>query len=292
MWDRWRDRALWSSQNAVRNVLQQADVVLYLVNASEQPEDAAYIDAELKVLDLLGKPTLVLLNQTGAPRGPQAEAAELRRWRDRCQGFACVRDVLALDAFARCWVQEDALLAAVAPLLAAGPQKPAFERLRAAWRHRQQATWHAACAVLAERLARAALDRAEVADAGWTGRVREFGVALGLPGGANATPREQAMQALAERLDADVRAGTDRLIALHGLDGRAGAIVLQRMAEHFAVREPVSEGKAAVVGGMVSGALVGLKADIATGGLTLGGGLLAGGVLGALGAMGLARGVN
>ncbi len=291
VWDRWRERALWSSQRAVRNVLEQADVVLYLVNASEQPEDVGYLDAELKVLELLGKPVLVLLNQTGAPRGPAAEAAELQRWHERCAGSPIVREVLALDAFARCWVQEDALLAAMAPLLAS-TQGAAFARLRLAWRRRQQATWRASCAVLAERLARAALDRTEVVESGWTGRVRELGAALGIPSGAAATPREQAMHALAERLEADLRASTDRLIALHGLGGKASAIVQQRLAEHFAVREPVSEGKSALVGGMLSGALVGLKADILSGGLTLGGGLLAGGVLGALGALGLARGYN
>jgi hypothetical protein len=47
-----------------------------------------------------------------------------------------------------------------------------------------------------------------------------------------------------------------------------------------------------MLGGALTGALVGLKADLATGGLTLGGGLLAGGLLGALGAAGLARCVN
>lgn len=34
VWDRFRDRALWLSQQAVRNVRDQADVVLYLVNAA------------------------------------------------------------------------------------------------------------------------------------------------------------------------------------------------------------------------------------------------------------------
>jgi Domain of unknown function (DUF3482) len=47
-----------------------------------------------------------------------------------------------------------------------------------------------------------------------------------------------------------------------------------------------------VLGGLVTGALAGLKADLATGGLTLGGGLLAGGVIGALSAAGLTRGYN
>ena len=54
----------------------------------------------------------------------------------------------------------------------------------------------------------------------------------------------------------------------------------------------MDEGKAAVWGGMLTGALVGLKADVLSGGLTLGGGLLAGGLIGALGAAGLARCVN
>ncbi|MBA3625889.1 MAG: GTPase domain-containing protein, partial [Methylibium sp.] len=31
VWDRFRDRAFWSAQRAVRNVLEEADVVLYLV---------------------------------------------------------------------------------------------------------------------------------------------------------------------------------------------------------------------------------------------------------------------
>lgn len=291
VWDRFRDRAFWSSQRAVRNVLEQADAVLYLVNASESPQDAGYLKAELQVLELIGKPVVVLLNQLGRPQPPQAEAAELQRWREHLRPFAGVREVLALDAFARCWVQEGRLLQAVAGVLAPERQA-AFERLHAAWDARGRATWSAAMGVLAERLSRAALDRETLPEAGWSGRLRQMGAALGLRREGAATPRELAMQALAERLDADIRASTDRLIQLHGLDGHATEAVLTRLAEHYAVQQPVSEGKAAVLGGLLTGALAGLKADIATGGLTLGGGLLAGGVLGALSAAGLARGYN
>jgi predicted GTPase len=124
VWDRFRDRAFWSSQRAVRNVLEQADAVLYLVNASESPQDAGYLDAELQVLELIGKPVLVLLNQLGRPQPPQDEAAELQRWRERLRPFACVREVLALDAFARCWVQEGRLLQAVGAALPAA-RRPA-----------------------------------------------------------------------------------------------------------------------------------------------------------------------
>ncbi|HKZ72608.1 MAG TPA: DUF3482 domain-containing protein, partial [Steroidobacteraceae bacterium] len=50
--------------------------------------------------------------------------------------------------------------------------------------------------------------------------------------------------------------------------------------------------KASVIGGLVSGALGGLAADLAAGGLTFGAGAIIGGVLGAFGARGLARAYN
>jgi hypothetical protein len=242
-------------------------------------------------MSLLGKPVVALLNQLGPPQPPAREAAELEQWRARTQAAPCVRAVLAFDAFARCWVQEGALFAAVADALPAA-RRAAFERLRAAWQQRSRDTWHAALKVLAEHLARAALDRETVREEGWTGRLKDVGAALGLRREGQLTPREAAMQALAERLDIDIRATTDRLIQLHRLEGRAAGVVLTRLAERYAVREPLSEAKAAAWGGVVTGALAGLKADIASGGLTMGGGLLAGGVLGALGAAGLARGYN
>jgi len=46
------------------------------------------------------------------------------------------------------------------------------------------------------------------------------------------------------------------------------------------------------MGGVVSGALTGLAADLASGGLTFGGGMVAGALLGAFGGAGIARGFN
>ena len=291
VWDRFRDRAFWSTQQAVCATLDHADVVLYLANASERPQEAGYIGPEMQVLALIGRPVLVLLNQMGAPKPANEEAAQVALWQQHLGSFACVSAVLPLDAFARCWVQEIALLDAVRKLLPAGKNE-SFARLAAHWQARREETFAHSMQVLAQRLARAAADREEVADAGLRGRLRELGVALGLAGGTEATPRQAAMAALAERLDADIRASTDRLIGLHGLGGQARDDILNRLAEHYAVRERVSEGKAALLGGALTGALAGLKADLATGGLTFGGGLLVGGVLGALGAAGLARGYN
>ncbi len=293
VWDRIQNRDFWFSQRAVRNILDEADVVLYLINASEAPEAMAYLDAELKVLDLIGKPVIVLLNQRGAPSIPTETAAELQRWQQRMGQTACVKDVLLLDAFTRCWVQEGRLLQAVAMVLP--KYQTEFARLSTSWQARNRQRWHAAMDVLAQRLTRAAQDRELLNDVGWTDKLKEAGAvlgkAMGLPGGAHG-PKELAMTRLAQRLDTDIRTSMDALIALHHLDGHASSAVLTRLAEHYALQVPQSEGKAALWGGVVTGALMGLKADILSGGLTLGGGMLAGGVLGALGGAGLARGYN
>ena len=295
VWDRWRDRPFWASQQAIRHVMAQADVALYLVNAAEAPEDAAYVAAELQVLALLNKPVIVLLNQLGPPGRPADEARQVQRWQVHLAGLGGVHGTLPLDAFARCWVQEAVLLQAVAEALPT-PQQAAMARLQASWAQQHQRTWQAAVALLAGRLARAALDREPLPSASWVAPLRGLGQSLGKHLGraseAGPDPQARAMAALADRLGRDTRRSTDTLIRLHGLQGRAGGDLSARMASYFARPGPVSEGRAALWGGVVTGALAGLKADLASGGLTLGGGLLAGGLLGALGAAGAVRGFN
>ena len=291
VWDRFADRALYSSQQAVRNVREEADVVLYLVNAAENPADSGYVEPEMRILQWIGKPIIVLLNQMGPPRGPAEEADEVEHWRRHLKFASMVHSVMALDAFARCWIQEGTLLRAVAHCLQ-GDKQLAFGRLQRAWQTQRRATFDASMDVLAGRLSRAALDQERIASDGLRGRLREVGQALGVAREREDGVRQQAMQALATRLDANVRESTNDLIRLHGLEGSAGETVLTRLAEHYATSSHVSEGRAAVFGGLITGALAGLKADVVSGGFTLGGGMIAGGVLGALGAAGLARGYN
>ena len=88
VWDRLTDRPLWSSQQAIRNARDEADVVLYLVNAAEDPGQAAYVASDLDLLTWIARPVLVLLNQTGpalpmvAGEGGVIEARRLeQRWR-------------------------------------------------------------------------------------------------------------------------------------------------------------------------------------------------------------------
>ncbi len=291
VWDRHRDRAFWASQQAARNVRDHADVVLYLVNAAEAPQDAGYVTPEMQVLEWIGKPVVVLLNQLGRPRPASEEKADLQRWRSHLTGVRCVRAVLAFDAFARCWVQEAVLFGKLAEVVSKD-KREAFGRLSEQWMRARREIFDASLDVLVERLASAALDREPLAEGGWTDRLRGLGIALGVRREAEDSPKQRAMHALAERLDKNIRTSTDRLISLHGLGGHAAAEILIRLADHYAVRERLSEGKSAALGGVITGALAGLKADIASGGLTFGAGLLVGGVLGALGAAGLARGYN
>src|SRR5512134_1629895 len=155
VWDRLTDRPFYSSQQALRNARENSDVVLYLVNAAEDPASAGYVEVEMQILGWVGKPVLLLLNQTGPPRGPAADAAEEGAWRQHLAAYPWVRGALGLDAFARCWVQEDQLLIAVREALAAD-KRDAFDRLQRAWRRRNLELFDDAMHALAAQLAAAA----------------------------------------------------------------------------------------------------------------------------------------
>jgi hypothetical protein len=290
VWDRHRDRPFWCSQQAVRSARDSADVVLYLVNAAEDPGDAGYVALEMQVLRWVGKPVIVLLNQVGPPRGAEDEGRDVERWRAHLAPHGIVNDVLAFDAFARCWVQERVLLDAIAAALPVD-RRGALARLQSAWERASVERFDASMRVLADELAAAARD-AEPVGGETASTAQKLLRSVGV-GRRDADPaRERAMAALAERLDAAIRAATDRLITLHGLEGSATQAVLERMQDNFAVPAQVDEGRAALLGSIVTGALTGLKADLAAGGLTFGAGMLVGGVVGGLAGAGLARGVN
>ncbi|MDR6906430.1 hypothetical protein J2X63_002116 [Agromyces sp. 3263] len=299
VWDRYQDRVLWLSQLAVRNVAEQADVVLYLVNAAEAPADAGYLAPELEVLEWVGKPVLVLLNQTGPPRERAAEDADAARWRAALAASGHVREVLAFDAFARCWVQEFTLFDAIEPLVP-DASRPAFARLSAAWRDQRMDEFSAAVSALAGPIARAAVERVTLTPPSSTSGskskseslAKRVGGSLGLPSPAQAQARTDAADRMAARLQADLRQGMERLIAIHRLEGRAADEVLERVASDIHMDAPLDTTRTAAVGGVVSGALTGLGADLLAGGLTFGAGMVVGAILGALGGAGVAQGVN
>ncbi len=290
VWDRYSDRPFWCNQQAVRAARDNSDVVLYLVNAAEDPRDAGYVAFEAQVLRWVGKPVVVLLNQTGPPRPADEERAEAQRWSAHLESLGVASEVLALDAFARCWVQERVLLDAVGRRLPES-KRAAYARLVSTWTVRNVERFDTAMQVLAEHLSRAASDFELVAPVS-ASTAQKLMHSIGIKRDALDATRERSMRSLAARLDASIRNTTDRLIQVHGLQGEAADTVLERMRAHFAIQERVDETRAALWGSVVTGALAGLKADVVAGGLTLGAGMLVGGVIGGLSGAGIARGMN
>lgn len=291
VWDRFADRPFWCGQQAMRNARDSSDVILYVANASEQPSSTAYVDIEMQILEWLGKPVLLLLNQLGPPRDSAYLHSELRQWEALAARHPCVQAVLPFDAFARCWVQEGTLLDHVQRVLPADKQA-AFARLREAWKQRNLTVFEHSMQTLAHQVAVIAIDSEPIVDLDLRGKTRAW---IGsLTGGVEreAAELQRAQSALATRLDAEVRAATKELVRLHGLSGNATEEVLQQLGHQFSVRRSADADKATVIGGLVSGALGGLAADLGAGGLTFGAGALIGGVLGAFGARGIARAYN
>lgn len=188
-----------------------------------------------------------------------------------------VAPALPLRALDDGWLADGVLWQALAHAL---PDDRRRQRLQAAWQRRQALRLEQTAALLAASLARVALAREPLPEP------RLFGRGAADPAEATAAARARLVQ----QLDDEFAALADQLAPWWGRPDtaapRPGAVVQPR------VQAKVAEGRAALWGGVLSGTLAGLKADLATGGLTMGAGAVAGGVIGALGAAGVARGIN
>jgi len=245
----------------------------------------------MQILGWIAKPVVVLLNQLGSPRPVDAEAADVLRWSAHLAGHSWVRDTIAFDAFARCWVQEHVLLERIGIVLPP-ERREAYARLADAWKERNRREFEQSMQILARHLAATATDGVAATPGGVASAARSWLSSL-LRSGERSDPGvDAAMGELATRLDGEVRRATDELIAAHGLFGHATAEIMQRMGAEFAVDKAADQAKASVIGAAVSGALGGLAADLAAGGLTFGAGALLGGLLGVAGARGLASAYN
>ncbi|MBG86547.1 MAG: hypothetical protein CMO80_06570, partial [Verrucomicrobiales bacterium] len=158
MWDRFTDRPFWCCQQAILNVRDHADIVLYLANAAEDPGEAAYVKPELEILNWLNKPIIVLLNQMGPPRDRETEKAELERWKDHFERLGISSEVMAFDAFARCWVQENVLWNTIRTSLSAERQI-VMDACLEIWRKRDVDIFRKAIERLADALAELVGDR-------------------------------------------------------------------------------------------------------------------------------------
>ena len=269
VWDRFADRPLWCSQKAVAHVRDEADLLLYLVNASEDPAEAGYVAPELKILGWIRRPVIVLLNQTGEAKSAAGRAADEARWQSLADEHAIVRGVLSLDAFTRCWLQEGLLFEHVRALLPR-QKRDLIEGYLDSWRTGSAATLRDSIEVLAHTVGAAAAD----------------GEGLGRHSLAR-LDRKRAGDALTRRFEESLTTATARLIEVHGLRGESADDVRVRLEDVSAPSEPPNPWQRSMLGGLVGGALGGLAADVVHGGLTFGGGAVAGAILGAAGLGGL-----
>jgi hypothetical protein len=282
--DRFRDRPLFCAQQAVKNVREEADIVLYLVNASEDPAGAGYVALEMEVLGWMGKPVFVLLNQTGAPRPAYEQELEVRLWREALDGYGVVTDVAHLDAYSRCWVQEIDLLERIGRSLPP-ERREVFGRLSEGWREDKLGVFRRTCRAFARQLAGSVSDGEQAPEEKLVQRVglmrREIDKRI-----------ERARRGMSERLAERAAEAMNRAIAEHGLEGETARQFYEAARDVFGQPKKVSEGLLGVLGGLVGGMGVGLSADIMAGGMTLGGGAIVGGVAGGASAFLLARGYN
>ena len=291
VWDRFANKAFWLDQRLIRHIRDRSDVVLYLVNVDQLPEHASYIRSEMQILAWIRKPVLVLLNQLGEPRPPEAEAADVDRWREALAPYPFVADILPLDAFARCWVQERTLLEAIGRAL---PETltQAYRALRLSWERGRQAIYEASIEAMAQHLQKLASAQAKLPLPSLKDRALEMAFRLGLTKDEK-TPLHDAQDVLRSRAADSFCALTTRLLSVNGLHGTGvNREIIRRMKSdwHLAVYT-VDKSQAAVIGA-ASGAASGAIADTAAAGLTLGFGLLVGAVVGALSGLGAATVYN
>jgi Protein of unknown function (DUF2868)/Domain of unknown function (DUF3482) len=178
---------------------------------------------------------------------------------------------LPLRQLADGWLPCGVLLQALDTAL---PDELRWQRLAQAWRTRAQQRLDGSMQIIATGLARIASMRVPLSETGLLGKRHDA---------------EPARAALAQALEEELQRVAEELARFWGAPGKA----LPPAATNTpTLNQKLGEGRAALLGGVLSGALAGLKADIATGGLTMGAGAVAGSVIGALGAAGVARGLN
>ena len=295
VWDRFTNKAFWLDQRAVAHIRDVSSVVLYLVNIAELPEKTPYIGAEMKILSWIGKPVVVLLNQMGRPQEPEKEAAAVDAWRRSLAPYGFVKSVLPMDAFARCWIQEERLFNAIGEALP-DDKKAAYRTLQSVWRRSRQAAYAGSVDAMARHLRHALAGHVELPAPSLKDRAIHMGRRFGFFKNEHDALAD-AQAALAAQAADGFCSLTDRLISINGLKG-AGVSkeIFRRMKTDWNLAVySIDPQSAAAIGtgiGAASGAAAGLAVDLSTAGLSLGVGTLIGGLIGAVGGIGAAHAYN
>ena len=283
---------------ALSTLEEEADIILYVVPAFPNPEQLKQTRAEWSVLALLNRPIIVMINRVyerhirhkaiipSAQRSnstdgvvsddPQSLSDQsVTLWSDEIKRYAHQPPayiVSVLDAFQRTHRDERRLYEHMTQLLT-DERRILADRAMTAW-DAQQSEVHVA---LAQCIVRS-LERLSMLKFSLESKKR-----------AELSAAEERLQKEAAEL---LHQAQEQLLDLIGLQGQlrveSQRFALSVLMDTSSLQEARKRG--ALWGGIVSGMASGLAADLMAGGLSLGGGMLLGGVLGALGGAGAAQG--
>jgi hypothetical protein len=222
--------------NPVLAAREESDVVVHVANGRQD------VEAARPLIEWLGKPVLAVTDSIERP---------------------ATGEVIRFNAFARCWVQERALLDAIGRLLP--PAKAAgYARIAGAWDERNATRLSRSMVAVAEHLLFAARQSEEVRSGALT--VRNL---MPSERQAQAQARQEAMGAVVRRLDQSAAQAFARLRELHGVDEAAALELQHRLQEKFVVQQAIDTPQAGMAGA-ATGAAMGASVDLLVGGLTLG----------------------
>lgn len=281
--DRWRDRPLWCSQQCLKNAKNDADVILYLIDAGASPESSMDVRAELEVLGMIGKPVILLLNQTGLPDAKRDQVL-VQAWLDALKDFSSIQGALPMDGWMRCWVQEDILFQKIVTVLPAEKQQD-YHRIIEAWKeiHHDQVL-KKSIGIMAKALVDTAVDSVAIEKESLIDKAKA------LLGNGLTPQSERARTTLVERLVTRSREVMEQLLKANQLEGATKERV-DSLLQGIKTKNPdTSPEVLAILGGIGGGLLTGVCTDILAGGMTFGGGAVTGAVLGGITAYALGRG--
>jgi predicted GTPase len=282
-YDRWRDRPLWCSQQCLKNAKNDADVILYLIDSGVSPESGMDIRAELEVLGMIEKPVILLLNQTGLPDAERDQVL-VQSWLDALNDLPFIQDAIPMDGWMRCWVQEGILFQKIATLLPLEKQE-VYHRIIREWKtiHHDQVL-KISIEIMAKALIETATDFEIIEKESLLDKTK------GVLSNEQTPQSERARAALVEKLLKRSREMMEELLKANKLEGTPKDRV-DSIIEGIKTTNPDAPPEAiALLSGIGSGLLTGLLADIKAGGMTFGGGAVAGALIGGLAAYALGRG--
>ncbi|PIE03846.1 MAG: hypothetical protein CSA81_00230 [Acidobacteria bacterium] len=273
--DRLTQRALFCSVEALKHIRADADLVIYLVNGAENPEFAGYPHLEMELLSYFKKDVLIVVNQVSHDLDSDTKSENrlyrdkwVQNWKTFMQRFPFVVDVIPLDAHHPIPKMERKLLESFSSYVK--------EEKRAACR-----------SLVRETLEQQRYEQQHCTEAAW--RVLTFACHQAQPPSEDEKGDFEKMQ---RDLSQQMSVFTQTLMKTCRMSMADQAVLKTELADLENRQNLISEKKAGLWSGLLTGAISGLTADIMSGGLSFGGGALLGGLSGWLAAYYGSKGVN